>query len=73
MITGNTARAGHPRRGTVRPGSDIEKGSGLLMDSVIMTDNLATIRYAEIDRVIGRLPDLTLLDEAFADDSLALV
>jgi mRNA-degrading endonuclease toxin of MazEF toxin-antitoxin module len=43
------------------------------MDSVIMTDNLATIRYAEIDRVIGRLPDLTLLDEAFADDSLALV
>ncbi len=29
------------------------KASGLLMDSVIMADNLATIHHAEIDRVIG--------------------
>ncbi len=64
MITSNTARAGHPSRVTVQPGSEIAKGSGLLMESVIMTDNLATIRYAEIDRVIGMLPDLTLLDVA---------
>jgi mRNA-degrading endonuclease toxin of MazEF toxin-antitoxin module len=31
------------------------------MDSVIMTDNLATIREAEIDRAIGNLPDMTKL------------
>ena len=64
MITSNTSRAGHPSRVTVRPGSESAKGSGLLMDSIIMTDNLATIRYSEIDRVIGILPDLTLLDVA---------
>ena len=34
------------------------------MDSVIMTDNLVTVHYAEIDRVIGTLPDLTELDAA---------
>jgi len=30
--------------------------SGLLTDSVVMTDNLATIADSEIRRVIGRLP-----------------
>jgi len=34
------------------------------MDSVVMTDNLATVHHTEIDRVIGRLPDLTELDSA---------
>jgi hypothetical protein len=29
-----------------------------------MTDNLATVRYEEIDRVIGRLQDVTDLDSA---------
>ena len=33
------------------------------MDSVVMTDNLATI-HAEIDRIIGTLPDLLDLDAA---------
>jgi len=53
MISSNMARAGHPARVTVRKGSHEANGSGLLTDSVIMTDNLATIRYPEIDRVIG--------------------
>ena len=30
--------------------------SGLLTDSVVMTDNLATIGETEIDRIIGVLP-----------------
>ena len=30
--------------------------SGLLTDSVVMTDNLATIAETEIDRIIGVLP-----------------
>jgi hypothetical protein len=34
------------------------------MDSVIMTDNLATVHYAEIDRVIGTFADSTELDAA---------
>ena len=29
--------------------------SGLLTDSVVMTDNLATIAESEINRIIGRL------------------
>jgi len=53
MITSNIARAGHPSRVMVRVDGENAKRSGLLMDSVIMTDNLATIHYSEIDRVIG--------------------
>ncbi len=32
------------------------KTSGLLTDSVVMTDNLATISEIAIDRVIGKIP-----------------
>ncbi|MDQ6706579.1 MAG: type II toxin-antitoxin system PemK/MazF family toxin [Acidobacteriota bacterium] len=55
MITSNMARAGHRSRVTVLRGSETGRRSGLLMDSVIMTDNLATVHYSEIDRVIGTL------------------
>jgi mRNA interferase MazF len=53
MITSNMSRAGHPSRVVVRTGSESASGSGLLMDSVIMTDSLATIHESEIDRAIG--------------------
>ena len=52
----------------VRVDGENAKGSGLLMDSVIMTDNLATIQYSEIDRVIGALTGLSELDAALAND-----
>ena len=52
MITSNMARAGHPSRVVVRVDSEGAKGSGLLI-SVIMTDNLATVQYSEIDRILG--------------------
>jgi mRNA interferase MazF len=64
MITSNMLRAGHPSRVPLNAGSENAKGSGLLMDSVIMADNLATVRYSEIDRVIGTLPDLAELERA---------
>lgn len=64
MITSNIARAGHPSRVVVRVASEGGEGSGLLMDSVIMTDNLATVRHSEIDRVIGTLPEARELDAA---------
>jgi mRNA interferase MazF len=64
MITSNMVRAGHPSRVVVKVGSESAKGSGLLMDSVIMTDNLATLHNAEIDRVIGTLTGLKEIDTA---------
>jgi mRNA interferase MazF len=64
MITSNMARTGHPSRVMVRADSDGAKESGLLMDSVVMTDNLATIRHSEIDRVIGTLTGLDEIDAA---------
>jgi mRNA interferase MazF len=49
-------RANHPSRVTVSFSSPEGKQSGVLSDSVVMTDNLATILEAEIDRRIGTLP-----------------
>jgi mRNA interferase MazF len=56
MITSNLARANHPSRIMIRLRTPTGRRSGLLNDSVVMTDNLATILDAEIDRVIGTLP-----------------
>ncbi len=55
MISGRTFRAGHPSRVTVSLSNSEGKRSGLLTDSVVMTDNLATITEAAIDRIIGTL------------------
>ena len=57
MITSNMARAGHPSRIAVRMGTPEARSSGLRTDSVIVTDNLATVLNAGIDRVIGSYPD----------------
>lgn len=38
--------------------------SGLLMDSVIMTDNLATVLVTEIDKTIGDWTDMAAVDAA---------
>ena len=64
MVASNMERAGHPSRVIVQTGTPSGKRSGLLTDSVIMADNLATIHDVEIDRVIGALPDLTEVDAA---------
>src|SRR5262245_30800417 len=56
MITSNLAHARHPSRVLIRVSTRVGRQSGLLMDSVVMTDNLATILETEIDRVIGALP-----------------
>lgn len=37
---------------------------GLLTDSVIVTDNLATVLEREVDRVIGTCPRMDLVDDA---------
>jgi mRNA interferase MazF len=63
MVTSKLFRASHPSRVTVLLSAPEGQQSGLLTDSVVMTDNLATIAESEIDRVIGRLP-MTEVDAA---------
>ncbi|MEX0670290.1 MAG: type II toxin-antitoxin system PemK/MazF family toxin [Pirellulales bacterium] len=55
MITSRMFRAGHPSRVAVLKNSADGCDSGLLSDSVVMTDNLATKSETAIDRVIGRV------------------
>ena len=55
MITGRTFRAHHPSRILIQRNTPEGQQSGLLSDSVVMTDNLATIVDTAIDRVIGTL------------------
>ena len=56
MITSQIFRAGHPSRVTILRNSPEGQQSGLLVDSVIMTDNLATIATSAIYRLIGSIP-----------------
>lgn len=64
MITSNLSRAGHPSRITVRNDSPEGRESGLLTDSVIMTDNLATIFDQAVTRVIGSWTNMVEVDRA---------
>lgn len=63
MITSKVFRANHLSRVLVRLSSNEGRQSGLLADSVVMTDNLATILEIAIDRKIGTLP-MKKIDEA---------
>src|SRR5512140_1903846 len=63
MISSRMFRAGHASRVTVLLNSSEGKQSGLLTDSVVLTDNLATVTNQAIDRVIGTLP-MTQVDAA---------
>jgi mRNA interferase MazF len=56
MITSRMFRAGHPSRVTILRNSPVGMQSGLLSDSVIMTDNLATVQKVALQRVVGHIP-----------------
>jgi mRNA interferase MazF len=56
MISSNLARVGHPSRVLIAPNTPAGRQSGLLIVSVVMTDNLATVAFNAILRVIGTLP-----------------
>ncbi|MBU4273531.1 MAG: type II toxin-antitoxin system PemK/MazF family toxin [Planctomycetes bacterium] len=64
MITSNLSRLGHPSRVTAPRSSSQGLRMGLLSDSVIMTDNLATVLDVEIDRKIGCCDDMRAVDAA---------
>ena len=63
MITSRLFPANHPSRVLIKLDAPAGKESGLLTDSVVMTDNLATISEIAIDRVIGKIP-MTEVDKA---------
>ena len=64
MLTSNMSRAGHPSRLSVLQSSPEGQQMGLRTDSVVMTDNVATVREIEIDRVIGHCEDMQPVDTA---------
>ena len=63
MITSRVERSSYPSRVLVRLDSIEGQQSGLLSDSVVMTDNLATIAATEIGRRIGAIA-MTTVDNA---------
>ncbi len=64
MISSNLVRRGHPSRLFISTGSPAGKAAGLRLDSVLMTDNLATVLEAEIDSVLGRMTEMAAVDSA---------
>lgn len=63
MISSRIFRAGHPSRVSILLLTPEGKQSRLLTDSLIMTDNLATVTITAIDRVIGSIP-MTEVDKS---------
>jgi mRNA interferase MazF len=66
MISSNMARTGHPSRIVVQQTSPLGIEMGLHTDSVLMTDNLATIMEMEIDRKIGHCANMHPVDQALS-------
>lgn len=64
MISSNLRRAGRKSRVLIKTDSDPANPSGLLFDSVVMADNLATVLNSQITRKIGNLDDMSGVDDA---------
>jgi len=59
MISSNLARRGHANRNSAEG-----KAAGLRLDSVMMTDNLATVFETEMYSILGHLPNMKTVDAA---------
>ena len=64
MISSNLARRGHASRIFVSRDSAEGKAAGLRLDSVMMTDNLATVFETELNSALGHLPDMVPVNTA---------
>jgi len=64
MITSNLIRKGHKSRIFVDIHTEMGQETGLLSDSIIMTDNIATVHLSEIYRRIGTFTELDILKES---------
>ncbi len=63
LITSNLNRTG-AMRVRIYKNSSVCKQMGLMTDSVVMVDNLATVQDREVDRVIGDCPIMEQVDIA---------
>jgi mRNA interferase MazF len=66
MITSNLSKKAHPSRVLIELSTSQGKQSGLLSDSLVATDNLATLHEKFIDKKLGNLPDLQKVERAIA-------
>lgn len=64
MITSNLSRSGHPSRIFISLTTALRRQTGLISDSVIVTDNLATVAETEISRAFGVWHDMTAVNDA---------
>ncbi len=64
MITSNLSRKDHPSRVFIELATPIGKASGLLSDSAIATDNLATLDERFIYKKLGNLSDMSEVEKA---------
>lgn len=64
MITSNAARRNHPSRVFIPLIDPRAKEAGLRTDSIVMTDNLATVLDKAIIGKLGHLKDMTAIDSA---------
>lgn len=64
MVTSNLARRGHASRIFVDITTALGRATGLTSNSVIMTDNIATVLSSEIHRKLGSFSDLNALKAA---------
>ncbi|GJQ48862.1 hypothetical protein KsCSTR_07240 [Candidatus Kuenenia stuttgartiensis] len=64
MITSNLSKEGHPSRIRINKDSEDGKTACILTDSIIMTDNLATVRFIDIEKAIGEIARLDTADRA---------
>ena len=64
MITSNLGRHTHPSRVFIPLQSSQPRSTGLRTDSVVMTDNLATVLNQAIADKVGELADLSGVNQA---------
>jgi len=64
MITNNLARHGHPSRVFIALNSPEARDAGLRTDSLVMTDNLATVLDKAIAVKLGSLKNMTSVNAA---------
>jgi mRNA interferase MazF len=64
MISSNLRRIGLKTRYLIEIETESDGSSGLLVDSVVMTDNIATVLRSRIIRILGRLDSMTEVDNA---------
>ena len=66
MITSNLTQKAHHSRVFIEVTSATGEQSGLVSDSLIATDNLATVQEKFIYKKLGDLPNLSEVDKALA-------